>query len=179
MPSPPPAEAHRPPLIPAPPGFTFGGLVLAPTAHSSSELPPEPQPTKPEAPTTERRKALRSISIGSHKAHIATMQPKSGAAGRPENAHFSSSTSGSIRLHIWWAGTCRHPHRTPQAAKPNPSPPNLQPNYWNDSAQGEGEVKPGGAARQSQAPGHSQVQCLHGHVVVGHEGGNPGEHVFH
>jgi len=102
------------------------------------------------------------ISIGSHKAHIATMQPRSGAAGRPEMAHFSSSTSGSIRLHIWWARTCRHPPHAPQAVKPNPSPPNLQPNYWNDSAQGEGEGEAGLQAGQSQARGCRQGKAKRG-----------------
>ncbi len=198
MPSPPPAEAHQSLLIPTnahPPHqrplsarlhIWWAGISLPRRAHPLGRRP-NPSPPNLKPPTLGRRKAPRGISIGSHKAHIATVQPRSGAAGRPSAGRRGLTLvrrqAGSIRLHIWWARTCQHPmHRRQQKQTPahqtcSPTTETIQLR----AAQGGGDAKPGGATGQSRdrRQGIARAQCLHGHVVVGHEGGNPGEHVFH
>ena len=161
MPSPPPAEAHQSLLIRTnahPPHqrplsarlhIWWAGISLPRRAHPLG-CRPNPSPPNLKPPTLGRRKTPRGISTSGHKAHIATVQPRSGPRGGRRTLTLARRQAGSIRLHIWWARTCRHPPHAPQAAKTNPSPPNLQPNDWNDSAQsssgrGRGEARQGRA----------------------------------
>ena len=198
MPSPPPAEAHQSLLIPTnahPPHqrplsarlhIWWAGISLPRRAHPLGRRPnPSPPNLKPPHLRTAQSAAGHQYQRP-QGPHSYSAAPK-WAAGRPlagrRGLTLVRRQAGSIRLHIWWARTCQHPmHRRQQKQTPahqtcSPTTETIQLR----AAQGGGEAKPGGATGQSrdQRQGIARAQCLHGHVVVGHEGRNPGEHVFH